>query len=410
MISKWQWLWRQLTHTLWIRSALFALLGVLAALLALTANLFLPKTFLPLHIGADAVDSVLNIIASSMLAVTTFSLSVMVTAYQAASSQVTPRATQLLIQDTTSQNVLGTFIGSFLYALVGIIALSTDAYGEAGRFFLFIVTLVVIVLIVVALLRWISHLTQFGRMPDSCGRVEKAAADAIQHRLASPYLGGVCANQEPFKSKFVLSGEVTGYVQHVDLPQLQEIAEAENCVFRLNLLPGKFITPLDTLLYADKDMDEQSREKLLNAFLVKDTRSYEQDPRFGFVVLAEIASRALSPAVNDPGTAIDIIGRNLRLLQLYRQPEPQDQRPPCPRIEVPPLDIEDIVNDAFAPIIRDAAAIVEVRIRLHKAIRQLQSALGDEWQTALADLQDYAAHYAKQHLNEPDLARLQRLE
>lgn len=409
MISKWQWLWRQLTHTLWIRSALFAVLGVLAALLALTANLFLPDT-LPLHIGADAVDSVLNIIASSMLAVTTFSLSVMVTAYQAASSQVTPRATQLLIQDTTSQNVLGTFIGSFLYALVGIIALSTDAYGEAGRFFLFIVTLVVIVLIVVALLRWISHLTQFGRMPDSCSRVEAAAAEAIQHRLASPYLGGVCADQETFKTKLAVSCETTGYVQHIDLPELQEIAEAENCVFRLNLLPGKFITPLDTLLYADKDLTDEVKTKLLKAFLIKDTRSFEQDPRFGFVVLAEIASRALSPAVNDPGTAIDIIGRNVRLLQLYRQPEPQDQRPPCPRIEVPALEMDDIINDAFAPIIRDAAHIVEVRIRLHKAIQQLRNALGSEWQTSLAALQDYADHYAKQHLNEPDLARLQRLE
>jgi len=61
-----------------------------------------------------------------------FSVSTMVAAYGAATSNVTPRATRLLMEDNTSQNVLGTFIGSFLFSLVGIIALGTGLYGAAG--------------------------------------------------------------------------------------------------------------------------------------------------------------------------------------------------------------------------------------------------------------------------------------
>lgn len=408
MISKWQWLWRQLTHTLWIRSALFALIGVVAALLALPANLFFPESF-PFEVGADAVDNVLNIIASSMLAVTTFSLSVMVTAYQAASTNVTPRATQLLIQDTTSQNVLGTFIGSFLYALVAMIALSTEAYGEAGRFFLFLVTIGVIILVVVALLRWISHLTHFGRVPDSCSRVEAATREAIQHRLDSPYLGGVKCAESTELLEFKLAARIVGYIQHIDIPRLQKVADEAKCQIRLNVLSGKFVTPTDTLLSFDIALSDDLKDELNDAFLIKDTRSFEQDPRFGLVVLSEIASRALSPAVNDPGTAIDIIGRQVRLFSLFATETRATANPPCPRVEVPALQFDDLLTDAFAPIIRDAANLVEVRIRMEKAIGLLQQMLASEWQEPLQQLRDYANLYAEQELNERDLQRLQKL-
>ncbi|MGX5913966.1 DUF2254 domain-containing protein [Aliidiomarina sp. Khilg15.8] len=407
MISKWQWLWRQLTHTLWIRASLFAVMGVVAALLALSAQLVFPDGF-PYEVGAGAVDSVLNIIATSMLAVTTFSLSVMVTAYQAASTNVTPRATQLLIQDTTSQNVLGTFIGSFLYALVGIIALSTDAYGEAGRFFLFVVTIIVISLVVIALLRWISHLTSFGRVPDTCARVEAATREALMYRFESPCLGGIACSDDDLSVKFELAAERTGYLQHIDIPRLQEVAEEVGAVLRVRLLPGKFITIKDVLLVADCAISDAQEAKVAEAFLIDDTRSFDQDPRFGFIVLSEIASRALSPGINDPGTAIDVIGRGVRLFSLFAN-APQAATAQCPRVQVPPLSNTDMLTDAFAPIVRDAANLVEVHIRLHKAIDQLEKVLGAEWHTPLQRLRDYASVYAKQELNGEDQKRLQRM-
>jgi hypothetical protein len=58
---------------------------------------------LPTRIGADAVDNILGIIASRMLAVTTFSLDIMVSAYSAATSSVTPRATKLVMEDSTTR-------------------------------------------------------------------------------------------------------------------------------------------------------------------------------------------------------------------------------------------------------------------------------------------------------------------
>ena len=59
---------------------------------------------------------------------------------------------------------------------------------------------------------------------------------------------------------------------------------------------------------------------MVRAFIVGDDRTFREDPRFGLVTLAEIAARALSPAVNDVGTAIDIVGTFVRLLARWAEP------------------------------------------------------------------------------------------
>jgi len=79
-----------------------------------------------------------------------------------------------------TQNVLSTFIGSFLFSIVGIIVLKTGAYGDRGRVVLFIVAIGVIALIVFSLLRWIDHLMQLGRVGETTDRVERATEEASE--------------------------------------------------------------------------------------------------------------------------------------------------------------------------------------------------------------------------------------
>ena len=83
-------------------------------------------------IGADSVGTILHIIASSMLAVTTFSLSTVVAAYSAAVPARRRARHSCCSKIRRAQNALSTFIGSFLYSLVGIIALQIGVYGDAG--------------------------------------------------------------------------------------------------------------------------------------------------------------------------------------------------------------------------------------------------------------------------------------
>lgn len=372
MTARWQWILKQIGKRLWFRASLFSLLGVVSALLALAFKDYVPES-LANSVGADAVDKILNIIATSMLTVTTFSLSIMVAAYSSATSTVTPRATSLVIEDSTTQNALGTFIGSFLFSVVGIIALSTGAYGSKGRVLMFVVTIAVIALIVLALLRWIDHLAQLGRVSETSDRVERATRSALHGRLCLPNLGGRrldSADAIPTAARLVYPQSI-GYVQHIDMPALAELTIAQDSAVYLLAMPGSFIAPGEPLAAAVGIATEQD-DTLRATFSIGHARSFQQDPRFGAAVLAEIASRALSPAVNDPGTAIDILGRGVRVLAQWTQTEAQQQDSlDCSRIHAPDLFLSDLFDDIFTPIARDGAPLIEVCIRLQKALLSL---------------------------------------
>ena len=409
-------------------------LGILAAILAAGVERYIPWT-MSVKIGVDSVDGLLTIIASSMLAVTTFSLNIMVSAYGAATNNVTPRATRLLIEDRLTQSVLATFVGSFLFSIVGLIVLRTGAYGERGRVVLFVITIAVIALVVVSLLRWINHITRLGRVGETTDRVETAARLAIEERLREPSLGGVPLPGEddalPAGAHPVMA-EMIGYVQHIDMPALAEFSEDRQVDVYVKAVPGTFVYPHTALVWlsrpkdevqsggnsggnseADSEADSEAlRKAICNAFTIGDARSFDQDPRFGLAVLSEIGSRALSPATNDPGTAIDVIGRTTRLLSLWARGDSASpaEAPKYPQVHVPPLNTADLFEDAFMLMARDGAGLIEVQLRIQKSLLAL-ARMGDESFQAAARTQSRMALERAQTVMtlEADKARLREL-
>ena len=157
LIGRGTWLLRKWSRHIWIRASLVSLAAVAIAVLAALAAPYIPAD-IQIKLAADSVGGILVILASSMLAVTTFSLSIMVSAYSSATSNVTPHSIKLLLSDSVAQNTLATFIGSFLFSIVGIIGLAAGLYSDSGRIILFAATLAVILIITTALLRGIEQL------------------------------------------------------------------------------------------------------------------------------------------------------------------------------------------------------------------------------------------------------------
>lgn len=375
MMTRWQWFLMLFVRRLWLRVALFAAAGILTAVLGIFLGPYVPDAW-TLEVGARAVDRILDVLASSMLAVTVFSVSTIVTTYGTAAAHVTPRATRLLMEDDTSKNVIATFIGSFLFSLVGIIALGTGFYGNQGRVILLMVTIGLVALIAVTIMRWIDYLSRFGRLGETIGRVEKATWDAMATRLAYPHLRGnplARSTDIPANAWPVFSSSV-GYVQHVDMSALEDCARQHGIRVFLSALPGTFADPSRPLAMVAGKENEDAGKAVADAFAVAAERTFGQDPRFGLCVLAEIASRALSPSLNDPGTAIDVIGRAVRLLVRWSRHPVAEDRIDFRSVFVPGVEIDDMCDDIFSPIARDGAGIVEIQIRLQKALLALVEA------------------------------------
>ena len=410
---------RRFSRKLWVRSAGFAVLGGVAAVAGRVIGPWVPPDLF-FKSGGGSVGGLLNILASSMLAVTTFSLSIMVSAYSAAAAAVTPRAVNLLLEDRTSQTVLSTFLGAFLFALVGLIALEAGIYGDGGRVVLFAATIAVTAAVVLAMLRWISHLTTFGRVGDTTRRVEEAALAALRSRLDSPCLGGMAMPAHgPPKGFVPVLARDTGYLCHIDMPQLDEVAKtiatsaaskdtpdlAGPPLLYVGPLPGCLVhTKVPLVWIAPQHLTDDIARDLQAAFTIRATRNFDQDPRFGLCVLSEIAERALSPAVNDPGTAIDVLSRALRVLSHW--PERATSTPQFPLVAVPDLHIEDAFADIFPAIARDGAAIFAVQVRLQKTLLALATLSPGLLAQAAATQSSRAMAEARAKLTHPEEADL----
>ena len=362
----------RLSKRMWFRASLYSALAVATALIGAVIGPMLP-TGLAGRIGADSVGNLLAILASSMLAVTTFSLSTMVAAYSAASQSATPRAAKLLIEDDGAQGALATFTGAFLFSIVGLIALSTGIYGDSGRLVLFAATVAMIVLITVTLLRWIEQLSRFGRIGETIMLVERATRAAMRRRAEQPWMGGVPA-EDLLPEGMPLDAERVGYVVHIDMAILERNAAARDAHVHVLALPGAFVTTGNPLAIVVGAVDESCIDELRKTFTVEDSRSFEHDPRYGLIVLTEIAARALSPAINDPGTSIQVIGTAVRLLDGWskaRSKQSGHAAVEFPHVFVPILKESDMFDDVFPTIAREGAHMREIGIRLQKALGSL---------------------------------------
>lgn len=412
--SKLRWHLKQLFRKIWVRVTAFALLGILSALAGFVLRGLIPED-LPAKVGADSLESILQIIASSMLAVTTFSLSILTAAFASAGTTATPRAVHLLASDSTSQTVLATFIGAFLFSLVGIIILQTGiiGYGESGRLVLFAVTLIVIALIVVALLRWIDLLGELGRVGDTLRRIETAAEEALRGMLESPWLGAnPLSGAPPVDAQPILS-PANGYLQHVDTQRLSDIADDAGLEIYLAARPGDFLHVAAPALHlrplpADPEAAETLRDRLLDCLTIRAERNFDQDPLFGLLVLSEAAQRALSPGINDPGTARQAIVHILQVLTLWREPvAPEIDHP---RLFVPTLDANRILRESLLPIGRDGAGDFWIHESLQNVLLALTRIGPQVYGRAAADLSQMLLIFSDgQLILEDQKARLHQL-
>ena len=362
----------RIKERLWVRPLALCVLSIGASFLARLADDHGLEAYLP-QINPDSVEALLSIMASSMLVIATFAVGSMVAAYASASTAATPRSIPLVIADDVTQNALSAFIGAFIFSLVALISVQNELFESAGLFAIFALTLLVFAIVIVTFVRWVDRIARLGRVGNTIGQVEGATADAMDRRRHAPTLCAmpIAAGNAEEPGTAVYSSTV-GYIQNIDVEALQSCAEEFACQVQLAALPGTFVTTTRPLLVVS-GCQTFEQDRFLCAFEIGANRTFENDPRFGLLALSEIADKALSPGVNDPGTAIDVIGTLVRLFTRWQTPVDDDQRwqISCNRVQVPELDIDDMLDDAFTAIARDGAGIIEVSIRLQKALAAL---------------------------------------
>ncbi|MBD2258040.1 DUF2254 domain-containing protein [Pseudanabaena sp. FACHB-2040] len=378
--------------------------------------------------GADGARAVLSAIAGSMATVAATAFSITIVALQLASSSFGPRLLRNFMQDQGNQIVLGTFIATFIYCLLVLRTIRGEDYQ------LFVPQLSVTVGVVLAIIS-IGVLIYFIHHASTIIQVSHVIAEVshdleqVTDRLFPENLGQNFQNQEDGSEEIPGDFEAnaysvlatgTGYLQGIDDKTLMKIACQANLLLCLQTRPGEFIlqkSPL-VLVYPSDRISDKLEEHIRSAFLLGRDMTEQQDVAFPIEQLVEISLRALSPAINDPFTAIRCIDRlSAGLARLASREFPSPYRYDKSyklRIIAEPVTFERLADTAFNQIrhygcsdrmvasrLLDAIATVARFTRNSKqryALQQHAEAVWSDSQRQLAQKQDLEAveqHYQK---------------
>lgn len=355
--------------SLWFRPSFFCL-SVIALCAALpTLGAMLPSTVADLlpTVEHDTVVTLLQVLAGSMLTVTTVTLSVLMLALGLAVAHATPRAVPELMADQTTQNALGTFLAAFVFSLGGLFLFGVGVVGDRGTALIYIFALLLVAAAVIYLMQWIHHVAGVIRINKVVGRIHQQSQRVLRSYL---YVAQDADDSEatdtcPGENDHAICPRAAGYVQLIDVTALDALAQENDLTISICVGEGAFVLPrVPTMRVASKIApDDKLRECLEAALVIGSERSPASDPLLGFELLAEVASRGLSPGVNDPQTALICIDYLCDLLLEAAATGPDDYPPArheCGRVWLQQPGFDAMLERAYRPIMRDAAGVAEV--------------------------------------------------
>ena len=330
----------------------------------------------------DAARQILSSLAGAIITVVGVVFSIMIVALTLASQQFGPRMLRTFIRDRGSQLTLGTFVATFFYAMLTLISigstfvphLSVTVVLAHARALLTAVDLGV-------LIYFIHHIATAIQLPAVIASIAHDLARAIDAETGAGAAAGPPAHRpelngpsaEVLLARLDRSGRVvatpaSGYLRFVRHATLVRIAAEHGAVIRLHHRPGHFLTkghPMATV-WPPEAAPAISR-RLEKVHITGPMRTLSQDIAFGIDQLAEIAIRALSPAVNDTFTAltcIDWLGDSLCKIAVEWHPQPSHQdHLGVIRLITVPVSYERLVQRSFEKIRQASDSMPAVLIR-----------------------------------------------
>ncbi|MGB6231708.1 MAG: DUF2254 domain-containing protein [Litorimonas sp.] len=273
----------------------------------------------------DNARSILTTVAGSMISVAAVTFSLTMVAVTTAAGQYGPRLIGNFMRDRSNQVTLGMFLSTFLFCIVVLRSVSDEMGDGAAGLIPSVSVLVALILTLISvgvLIYFIHHIPETLNVGTLTSKVAQTLLSQIERgqfpndnkletvdgaELGDPF--------DPALTQTVRS-RASGYVEAISLKGLLEWTDEQGCRVRLRRVPGDFVMQGDALMDIAPDNPAQPLAQDLNEQIGSDVRGFValgrertvyQNLLFPADELVEIASRALSPGVNDPFTAINCI-------------------------------------------------------------------------------------------------------
>ena len=347
---------------------------------------------------ASSASTVLDAVASSLITVTSLTFSLTVVTLQLASSQFSPRLLRTFTQDLFVQSTLALFLATFAYSLTVLRSVRSGDDGQEPFVPRISVTTsyVLAMVSVIGLVLFLAHLARQIRVETMLHQVRRDASGTLRSVLP-PRGEGRPAVSMPTGVGQPLLATTSGFLLSVDADELLDVSRATGSVVVLTAMPGDFIvegTPVGSLHPAaaargdtaarPSEVPEEVRLAVGTALRTGTERTAAQDIGFGLRQLTDVATKALSPGINDPTTAVHALGHVSALLGELAEAElgPVESRgDDGSRVVLHRPDLEHLVEMSLTQIRRYGAADPLVVARLYRLLAELSWRISptDSW-------------------------------
>jgi uncharacterized membrane protein len=328
-------------------------------------------------------------IAAATLAFVAVVFATTLVAIQLAASQYSPRTVRVFVRSRVTRVTLGLFLATFVFAL--IVVISNRAAVTSATQYAPVVSVSVLLLLTlgtvfgfVAYLHGVVRLMRVQYLLETIATESRLAIDVNFPALAA-YVDTEPPVSSPSALTLVYQGP-PGVVTASDLYGIVELCRQNECWLDLTVGVGDYIahgTPFAVVHGAELGAGDVAR-----FLLIRGERTFVQDPAFGFRQLVDIAIRALSPAVNDPTTAVQAIDRLSDLLVVVgSRPDPTGLRVDsngAVRVKRQVRNFEALLVLAMTEIVRYGADSPQVVRRLRAVLNELELTLPVERRPAIA--------------------------
>ncbi|MGV9011342.1 MAG: DUF2254 domain-containing protein [Flavobacteriales bacterium] len=308
--------------------ALMVLLYIAVAAGMIWFDLSGPGLKLKGHLGwlslrdASAARAIISTIAGGIITLTVFSFSMVMIVLNQAASQLSNRLLDRMIGNRFQQLVLGAYIGTIVYALL---LLSTIREHDTGSSVPALSTYLLILAAIVDIILFIYFLhfiTQEVKYEVIIANIHSETLKSMEKDCSLPQPAmGTPLPELPF----AVAPATAGVYEDFDLEGLVRFCKRNDVCVEFTHLPGTFILAGAPLLTTDRPLGQDLKNELLHHVPLARTGTVQANYTYGFRQLTEIAMKALSPGINDPGTAMLSLRALFQLFTFRLEHHPEDQ-------------------------------------------------------------------------------------
>lgn len=315
-------------ESIWFLPSLFVLGAIFFAVAITRIDIIFQEQFYKyfpsfLLTSVELARSVLSVIATSLLTMTAIIFSTIMIVFSVYSSQFSPRTLQNFISDRVTQIVLGIFIAGFTYSIVSLLLIRETGPGTVVFSAVFGIGLSLVC--IGYFIRFIQYITVSIQVNNLIEKLNEEIFDTLKQNIKEikdiekngKVLTDVSSETVNIQKKnpYKIFAPKAGHIQLFDLKGLIRLAAEKDSIIETIKLVGDYVTKSTPLFIVwnigdDKEKNEKIESSINKYISIGNYRNTAQDIDFSLQKLEEIALRAISPAINDPNTAILCI-RNL---------------------------------------------------------------------------------------------------